>query len=105
MKKPHYNLWELKKLLRNPRTRHITRTARQTAVSVGFASASDIINAVMELSREDFDRTLESTAIPCTYQDVYKKNIKGVNLYIKLNEHPEGNGVVISFKRDTGKGK
>lgn len=96
---PHYDLVQLKKLISNRETRHITDKAMSTAYSVGYASVKEIVAAVMTLSITDFYKPMESTDFPGTFQDVYKKNINGVKLYIKLQERPKGKGVVISFKK------
>jgi motility quorum-sensing regulator / GCU-specific mRNA interferase toxin len=95
---PHYDLDELKALIEQPKTRHITSEAVQTASEVGFASVSDIVGAVLELELEDFYKTMSSEKQPGTFQDVYHKTIKGIELYIKLRKSRD-KGIVISFKK------
>lgn len=97
--KPFYDLSEIKELLKKSETRHITRSSYQTAVAVGFASHLEMVDAVLELSLYDFYKTMPGKTMQGTFQDVYKKEINGINLYIKLQKL-EGKGVIISFKRD-----
>lgn len=97
-KKPRYDLDELKKLIENPKTRHITAEARQTGSEVGFASVWEIVGAVLELESEDFYKSMPSEKQPGTFQDVYHKTINGTELYIKLRKSSD-KGIVISFKK------
>jgi motility quorum-sensing regulator/GCU-specific mRNA interferase toxin len=97
-KKPHYDLDELKRLIEHPRTRNITLEAVQTASEVGFASVSEIVGVVLELESADFHKTMPSDRQPGTFQDVYRKTINGIELYIKLRKSRD-KGIVISFKK------
>lgn len=97
--KPSYDLKELKTLLSKQETRHITHSGFQTAVAIGFASAQDMVDAVIQLDPSDFHKTMPSEKVKGTFQDVYKRNINGIDIYIKLSKSPQGNGVIVSFKR------
>lgn len=98
-KNPHYDLDELKALIEQPKTRHITSEAVQTASEVGFASVSEIVGVVLELESKDFYKTMPSEKQPGTFQDVYHyKTINGIELYIKLRKSCD-KGIVISFKK------
>ncbi len=97
-KKSHYDLDELKALIEQPKTRHITSEAQQTAFEVGFASVSEIVGVVLELESEDFYKAMPSEKQPGTFQDVYHKTINGTELYIKLRKSCN-KGIVISFKK------
>ncbi len=103
--KPTYNLEKLKKQLKKSDTRHITETAYDAAVELGYISYEDIAEAIiLNITPHDFKKTMPSESIPGTFQDVYKKTLNGVKLYIKLQENPKGRGVVIQFKKDTSVG-
>lgn len=86
-------------LLSKPETRHITRESVITAVEIGFASRQQMVDAVMQLGPSDFHKTMPSDKVPGTYQDVYRKNINGVAIYIKLSKSLQGKGVIVSFKK------
>jgi hypothetical protein len=103
--KPTYNLEKLKAQLKNSDTRHVTDLAYSNAVEFGYASWDEIIEAVvLNITPHDFYKTMPSDKLPGTFQDVYKKTINGVSLYIKLQEYPKGRGVVVNFKESTSKG-
>lgn len=94
---PTYDLEELKELLCNPSTLHITERAWDDAVGLGFSSEWDIIKQILKIQRIHFFRTQSSEKKPGEYQDVYKVPWKDDELYIKLRKSPFGKGVIISF--------
>ena len=96
---PFYDLQELKMLLKTPKTRHITFSSFQTAVEIGFASHKEMVDVVLKLVPADFHKTMPSEKIEGTFHDVYRKNIKGITIYIKLQKSLQGKGVIISFKK------
>jgi motility quorum-sensing regulator/GCU-specific mRNA interferase toxin len=98
-KKPTYELSTIKKLLNDPRTRHITRQSYWTAVSLGYAGEEDIVDVVNKISLIHFFKTMESTDCPGLWQDVYRIEDKNNMLYVKIQLSPAGKGVVIQFKR------
>ena len=88
-----------------PETRHVTLEAYEYAVELGYASYDDISEAIiLNITPHDFVHSMPSNTKPGLFQDVYKKTMNGVKLYIKLQENPKGRGVVIQFKRDTSAG-
>jgi motility quorum-sensing regulator / GCU-specific mRNA interferase toxin len=95
----HYDLEEIKALLRNERTRVVTRNAFRTAAAVGFISEEDIVRRCLSLNRGEIYKTMTSHWDHTVWQDVYKTAEGDFVLYIKLQVDTRSNGVVISFKR------
>lgn len=95
----HYNLNELKDLLKKPETRIITQLSRREAVSLGYASDSDMANRIQNLRDDEIYKTMESEKCPGLWQDVYRTSDGSVEIYIKLQKSFDGKGVIIQFKR------
>lgn len=95
----HYNLNELKDLLKESDTRIITRLSRKEAVSLGYASDSDMANRIQNLRDDEIYKTMESIKCPGLWQDVYRTFDGPVELYIKLQKSFDGKGVIIQFKK------
>lgn len=99
--KSHYNLEELKKLLKEEETRIITRTAVKNARELGYISEEEIINEVLKLRKTDIYKTMTCYGDHTLWQDVYKRvNENNQKLYIKLQKSKDGKSVIISFKSD-----
>ena len=98
-KKAHYNLEELKELIKDPVTRVITDTARKNAYNeLGLVDDDEIVDQVLNLKSTDIYKTMTSHYNHKLWQDVYKPRVGGKELYIKLQKSPDGNGVVVQFK-------
>lgn len=98
LKQAHYDLDELKCLIRNTETRVITSTSRQTAAELGFVTYEEIVEQVLKIEKSDIFKTMTTNHDHTLWQDVYKPIIKGVECYIKLQKSHDGKGVIISFK-------
>ncbi len=100
-RKPHYNLEELKELVRKERW-IVTRKAEMGAVELGF-SHCEIREIILNLRREDFYKSMTSYRNHKLWQDVYKprvlSNEEYIELYLKLQKSSDEKCVVISFKR------
>jgi len=95
----HYSLADIKKALSNPTTRYVTRTARQDAVSLGYASDTDMFQRVQQLKNSEIYKTMESEMRPGSWQDVYRTNDDNQEIYIKIQLSPDGKeGGIIAFK-------
>jgi len=97
-KQSHYNLVELKELIRNPKTRIITDTARKNSYAIGLVDEEEIVEQVLNLKTTDIFKTMTAYYDNTLWQDVYKPTINGVAVYIKLQKNKKGDGVVIQFK-------
>jgi hypothetical protein len=94
----HYDLNEIKELLKSPDTRFITRRSRFEAVRLGYASDSDMVNRIQLLSVNEIYKTMESIQFPGLWQDVYRTSDGPIELYIKIQKSNDGKGVIIQFK-------
>ncbi len=97
-----YDLDELKVLLSNEATRIVTETeARHNARELGFVTDDEIIEQCMALEKKNIYKTMPSTSVPGSWQDVYRRTCRDIPCYIKLSLNFSGKGVVVQFKRDT----
>lgn len=97
--KPHYDLKELKKLVKNDKTRLITYLSVQNAHKIGF-SKTEIVETILSLDIGVFYKSMTSYGSHTLWQDVYKPSKKGLNLYVKIQKSKDGKCVVIDFKQD-----
>lgn len=97
---PTFDLAEMQALVRNRQWR-ATWEATAQAVALGLDD-TDIEACVLALDEINFYKTMESTARPGTWQDVYKLNYLGRRIYLKLALQvlPSQRTVVIQFKKD-----
>ena len=100
-KKPTFDLETLKGLIEDTETRLITEMAQENASELGFYT-DDIVECVRSLLRADFHKSMTTIKDHKLWQDVYKPTYKEIQIYLKLQIGPEGECVVISFKRDEG---
>ncbi len=101
-RKPHYDLEELKRLVRQGRW-IVTKTAEKDAVTLGFSRA-EIKEVILGLRRGDFYKSMTSIYNHSLWQDVYKPRInlpdkeESLELYVKLQKSFDEKCVIISFK-------
>lgn len=95
----HYDLQELKQLIKKENTREITRTCIKTANELGF-SKTEIVDAILSLNNSDFYKSMTTYGNPKIWQDVYRTCIRELNLYIKIQKSFTDKCIVISFKED-----
>jgi hypothetical protein len=100
LRKPKYLLEEVKRLIAEGRYT-VTLTAQKSAHTLGF-SKTLVAAVVSSLDRGDFDKTTTENLNHKVWQDVYRKTVNGLSLYIKLKvTRIEGKQVlIVSFKRD-----
>lgn len=102
-RKPHYDLEELKRLVRQGRWRP-TKTAEKDAVALGLSRA-EIEEVVLSLRPGDFYKSMTSIYNHSLWQDVYKPRInlpereESLELYVKLQKSADEKCIVISFKQ------
>lgn len=106
MEKPvaHYDLRRLLELVASPRSRFITKRARIDAAGCGYGSENALVAEVLTLKNGDLQKSMTRDGDHTAWQDVYKVRRahplhpdRRQELYIKLQESPDGKGVVISF--------
>ncbi len=99
MKKPSYDLEEIKTLLQGTKTRIVTRSSRQGAVKLGYADDDEMVNRVLKISSKEFFKTMPAEKCPILNQDVYYTYDGTKKIYIKLQKNSlTGKGVIVSFK-------
>ncbi|HOP40734.1 MAG TPA: type II toxin-antitoxin system MqsR family toxin [Geobacteraceae bacterium] len=97
-KTPTYDLEELKELLSEQDTLHVTRRARKDAVSLGYPDEDSMVARILKLKRSEFAESVESKEhFEDEWQDVYKTFDNKKGIYIKLKMSFNGKGVVVSF--------
>jgi hypothetical protein len=75
----------------------ITRSALQSALSMGF-DEEDIRECILDfLNQTHFYKAMPSERYPGLWQDVYKINYWGIRVYLKLQIGYTRLSVVISF--------
>lgn len=96
MKTPSYDLSALKNHFDSVDKLRMTRTARESAIQLGFDDY-ELIEVIQELKKRDFYKSMSSKKIPAAgKQDVYKTYWQGLYLYIKFQDFY--GYIVVSFK-------
>lgn len=96
---PTFVLSTVKKLVKNPATRIVTRRALKDTVALGW-NEDDIVACVSRLTRQDFYKSMTTYANSRIWQDVYYPTYQEVDLYVKVQiGGVDENVVVISFKK------
>lgn len=96
-RKPTFALRTVKKLVKNPATRIITRQAFKDAAFLGWEE-EDIVECVAQLSPHDFYKSMTTYENAQHWQDVYRPVYRDVPLYVKVQCEAEEIVVIISFK-------
>jgi motility quorum-sensing regulator/GCU-specific mRNA interferase toxin len=91
-----YDLEAIKQALSAVKKLRMTATALSGARSMGFAQ-QDIVDAIQQLKRSDFVKSMTTHADHRIWQDVYNTEYNEYFLYIKFQVDEMGH-FVISFK-------
>jgi hypothetical protein len=75
----------------------ITQQARRDAYRLEL-DAGDVRDCILDLSTDDFFKSMKREKVPGQKQDVYHARYNGLELYVKLQARVEGPVVVVSFK-------
>ncbi|QBR83820.1 type II toxin-antitoxin system MqsR family toxin [Legionella israelensis] len=96
-KTPEYVLEDIKKAFSRADRLRMTVSAKQGQVSLGFTD-EDVVSAIQALTNRDFYKSMAPRRPGFTaWQDVYKSQFKGVELYIKFQVGTRGE-LILSFK-------
>lgn len=97
--KPHHDLVSIQGKFKTVRDLEITRTAEETAMSLGYG-LQDVVDAVQDLLREDFvsSSPAHSPPIPGVWHDTYNMKWDGMRLYIKFAGATIIDITLVSFK-------
>lgn len=96
---PTYDLQSIKFAFNHADKLVMTNTAKKDQVMLGFTE-EDVVSIIQNLSPRDFYKSMPPFHVNFTaWQDVYKAQCQGVNLYIKfqINGYRE---LILSFKEN-----
>ena len=97
-RKPHFDLNTVKRLVKSPASRIITRQAFKNAASLGLEE-NDIVECVAQLTQQDFYKSMTIYANSQLWQDVYHPTHQEEPLHVKVQlDAPEETVVIVSFK-------
>ncbi len=91
---PRYDLKAIKRLIKSG-DYCITNSSRVSYTALGF-SDEETLETILALDPKDIYKSMPSEKNPESWQDVYHKHAKGIDLYIKLQIVEKA--IVISFK-------
>lgn len=91
-----YNLEVIKRAFSSAEKLRVTATALRDARAMGF-SQQDIVDAIQQLERKDFLKSMTTYVDHRVWQDVYNTKFNGYFLYIKFQVDEMGY-FIISFK-------
>ncbi len=91
-----YDLETIKLSFSTPRKLRVTATALRDARAIGF-SQQDMVDAIQQIKRTDFVKSMTTHADHRVWQDVYNTEFNGYLLYIKFQVDEMGH-FIISFK-------
>ena len=98
-RKPTFDLRTVKKLVKNPATRIITRQALKDTTVLGW-NEDDIVTCIGQLTSQDFYKSMTTYTNSRIWQDVYYPTYEEVELYVKVQiGGGDENVVIISFKK------
>lgn len=96
-RKPTYDLDAFKSAFCRVDRLHMTLTARQDAVGLGF-SDRDVVAAIQVMERRHFYKSMTAFADHTAWQDVYHVPFRGVLLYVKFTADRVTVFRLLSFK-------
>ena len=97
-RKPHYNLEEVKTVVRDPNFYPFTASARRGGIALGL-TPQEMREVVLSLSPSDFFKSMTTKLDNRVWQDVYYGTTPSDDsVYIKITGYTDGRPPVISFK-------
>ena len=97
--KPHHSLASIQGKFKTVQDLEITRTAEETAMSLGYG-LQDVVDAVQDLLPEDFEVSSPAHSPPVqgVWHDTYSMKWDGMHLYIKFAGATIIDITLVSFK-------
>jgi motility quorum-sensing regulator/GCU-specific mRNA interferase toxin len=96
-RRPTYDLEAFKRATDNPKKLPITRTAFASALALGFGP-DEIVDALQELQRRHFYKSMTSHRDHRLWQDVYHLPWNELVLYVKFTADAVTEFTLLSFK-------
>lgn len=100
LRKPKYQLKDVRKAIEKKEIIPNLGVI-ESAHSLGF-SETEVYQQILSLKSNDFYKSTSEYYNHKVWQDVYKKEINGIPIYIKF-KLIEGSFIITSFKKDTDK--
>jgi len=98
-RKAHYDLEDIKAVVRDPTIFPFTARARREGSALGL-EPQEMREVILALSRSDCFKSMTTDQDNRVWQDVYySKTPYGQDVYIKLTLYNDGRPVVISFHK------
>ena len=98
-KRPEYSLQEIQQCIRDGDC-HLTGSATMDAKEIfGILSTEGILEEVLAVKESDFQYSMPSLYNPDLWQDVYRKYVRCIDAYIKLQIDKSKGAVVISLHK------
>ena len=96
-RKPHFELDRIKAAFADTASLNRTFSSKQGAGELEMDDA-DVVVVIQALSQADFDKSMTSASDHRIWQDVYKPNVAGRELYVKFTLDAQQALLLISFK-------
>ena len=97
-RKPHFDLSTVRRLVKSPTSRLITRQAFKDAAGLGWEE-DDIVECITQLKQQDFYKSMTIYTNSQLWQDVYLPTQQEKELYVKVQLDATAETVtVVSFK-------
>ena len=96
-RKPHYPLAKIKSAFSDPDFLNRTVSSKLGADQLGMDDAA-VVAVIQALSRSDFDKSMTSFSDHRIWQDVYRPNVAGQQVYVKFTLDAQQALLLISFK-------
>ncbi|MBW1778124.1 MAG: type II toxin-antitoxin system MqsR family toxin [Deltaproteobacteria bacterium] len=103
-RRPHYPLETFKRLFFSERSRIITQTAREGAVTMGYMDDDDIMAVISRLGTKQFVKSMTTYKNHRIWQDVYQYEDENDNiLYIKVQLSSDyKKAILVQMKKHEG---
>jgi motility quorum-sensing regulator/GCU-specific mRNA interferase toxin len=96
-RKPHYALADVKTAFTDPATLNRSFVSKQGADALGMDDAA-VVATIQALAAADFEKSMTSHADHRVWQDVYRPEAAGTELYVKFTLDARKALFLISFK-------
>ncbi len=96
-KKPSYRLADLKAAFADPATLNRSFVSKQGADALGMDDVA-VVGVMQGLTAGDFEKSMTAYADHSLWQDVYRPDVAGRPLYVKVTRDAQGALFLLSFK-------
>ena len=97
-KSPHYRLDIILAQMVDVPTLRLTNTARESILFELGWELEDALRVIRSLTRKHFYKSMTTTRNPRVWQDVYHATWRGIEVYLKFQQHEDTYYFTVSFK-------